>query len=66
MTPGKTRIKSCERCIRKAVCILYHGYTKLELRYGPETPLNPEEVVARLGESLAAKCGFYLESEDIK
>jgi hypothetical protein len=35
----------------------------MELQYGPVTPLNPEEVVARLGEALAMKCGFYIESE---
>jgi hypothetical protein len=36
----------------------------MELQYGPVTPLNPEEVMARLGEALAMKCGFYIESED--
>jgi len=66
MGPEKTVVKSCERCIRKAVCILYHGYTKMELQYGPVTPLNPEEVMARIGEALAMKCGFYIEAEDSK
>ncbi len=63
MGPEQTAVRSCERCVRKAVCILYHGYTKMELQYGPVTPLNTEEIMARLGEALASKCGFYIESE---
>jgi hypothetical protein len=63
MGPEKTEIKSCERCIRQAVCILYHGYSQLELRFGNTRPADPEEFRHNLSEALALKCSHYLESE---
>ena len=61
MGPEQTAVRSCDRCLRKAVCILYHGYGKLELRFGKPNLTNPEEVMSKLGEALAFKCQFYLE-----
>jgi hypothetical protein len=61
MGPEQTAFKSCDRCLRKAVCILYHGYSQLELRFGNPCPANPEELMHNLSEALASKCGHYLE-----
>jgi hypothetical protein len=61
MGPEQIAVKSCDRCVRKAVCILYHGYTKLELRFSTLSLVDPQEVTSKIGEALAAKCGFYLE-----
>ena len=61
MGPEQTTFKSCDRCLRKAVCILYHGYSQLELRFGNPCPANPEELMHNLSEALASKCGHYLE-----
>jgi hypothetical protein len=66
MGPEQTAIKSCDRCLRKAVCILYHGYSQLELRFGNLGPADPEEVMHNLSEALALKCGFYLPLEGMK
>jgi len=66
MGPEQTAIKSCDRCLRKAVCILYHGYSQLELRFGNPCPANPEELMHNLSEALALKCGFYLTSDGTK
>ena len=63
MGPEKTAFKSCDRCLRKPVCILYHGYGQLELRFGNPCPANPEELMHNLSEALALKCGHYLESD---
>jgi len=63
MGPEQVAIRSCDKCIRKAVCILYHGYTQVELRYGSPSPLPPDEVRRNLGESLASKCNFYMEED---
>jgi hypothetical protein len=62
MGPEQTTFKSCDQCLRKAVCILYHGYSQLELRFGNPCPANPEELMHNLSEALALKCGHYLES----
>jgi len=63
MGPEKTEVKSCERCLRQAVCILYHGYSQLELRFGNPCPGDPEELMHNLSEALAAKCGHYLQRD---
>jgi hypothetical protein len=62
MGPEQTAFKSCDRCLRKPVCILYHGYSQLELRFGNPCPANPEELMHNLSEALALKCSHYLES----
>lgn len=61
MGPEQIAVKSCDQCVRKAVCILYHGYTKLELRFGNPSPVDPKEIASKIGEALAAKCSFYME-----
>ena len=66
MGPEQTTFKSCDQCLRKAVCILYHGYSQLELRFGNPCPANPEELIHNLSEALALKCGHYLESDGQK
>ena len=63
MGPEQTAVKNCDICVRKAVCILYHGYTTLELRFGGPSPIAPEELSGRIGEALAAKCSFFLGSD---
>jgi hypothetical protein len=63
MVTEKTEVKSCERCLRQAVCIIYHGYSQLELQFGNPRPANPVELMHNIRESLALKCGFYLASE---
>jgi len=64
MGPEQIAIRSCNRCVRKAVCILYHGYTQMDLRYGNPGSLDPEQVVSKLSEALAYKCNFYLEVDE--
>ena len=63
MGPEQLAIKSCDRCVRKEVCILYHGYGQLELRFGIPSPASPEEIISRLSEALANKCAHYMEVE---
>jgi hypothetical protein len=63
MGPEKTAVKSCERCLRQAVCILYHGYSQLELRFGNPCPADPEQLMHNLSEALASKCGHYLQAD---
>jgi hypothetical protein len=62
MGPEQTAIKSCDWCLHKTVCILCHGYSQLELRFGNPSPVDSEEFMHRLSETLASKCGFYLAS----
>lgn len=66
MGPEQTAVKSCDQCLHRAVCILCHGYSQLELRFGNPSPADPEEFMHRLGEALALKCGFYLASNGAK
>ncbi len=63
METEKTTVKTCERCLRQAVCIIYHGYGQLELRFGNPCPANPEDLMHNLSEALALKCGHYMESD---
>ena len=63
MGPEKTAVKSCDCCLRQAVCILYHGYSQLELRFSNPCPANPEELMHNLSEALASKCSHYLKSD---
>ena len=62
MGPENTEVRSCEQCLRQAVCILYHGYSQLELRFGNPCPEGPEVLMHNLSEALASKCGHYLQS----
>jgi hypothetical protein len=62
MVLEKTEVKSCERCLRQAVCIIYLGYSQLELRFGNPCPASPVELMHNIRESLALKCSHYLES----
>ncbi len=59
----RTAARSCDRCVHKSVCILYHGHGQLELRFGDSYTKDPEAFVKRLDERLAHKCAFYLEGE---
>jgi hypothetical protein len=58
-----TVVKSCDRCVHKSICILYHGHGQLELRFGDSYSKDPEAFVKKLDEQLAYKCGFYLEGK---
>jgi hypothetical protein len=66
MVPKRTAKKSCDLCLHRAVCILCHGYIQLELQFGNPSPVDSEEFMHRLSETLAAKCGFYLASDGAK
>jgi hypothetical protein len=66
METEKTLVMTCERCLRQAVCIIYHGYGQLELRYGPPCSTNSEDLMHNLSEALALKCGHYMEADDQK
>ena len=59
----RTAGRSCDRCVHKSICILYHGHGQLELRFGDSYTKDPEAFVKRLDEQLAHKCAFYLEGE---
>jgi hypothetical protein len=61
MGPKQLAVKNCDRCIRKAVCIIYYGYTEMELQHGNPSLVDPQEFVSKLAEALAAKCTHYME-----
>lgn len=54
--------RSCDRCVHKSICILYHGHGQLELRFGKSYSKDPDAFVARLDERLSCKCLSYLEA----
>jgi len=56
--------RSCDRCVHKSVCILYHGHGQLELRFGSSYLKDPDTFVAKLDERLSFKCLSYLEAAD--
>jgi hypothetical protein len=53
--------KSCDRCVHKNICILYHGHGQIELRFGKGYSKDPAAFIDKLDERLAARCMFYLE-----
>jgi hypothetical protein len=61
MGPKQLGVKNCDRCIRKTVCIIYYGYTEMELQHGNPSLVDPQEFVSKLAEALAAKCTHYME-----
>ncbi len=58
MAAEQVAVKSCDKCVRKAVCIPYHCYTKLELKCGIPSSLAPELVVTSHRQELLAKGRF--------
>jgi len=56
-------IKSCDSCVHKSVCILYHGHGQLELRFGDSYAKDPEAFISMLDERIARQCRFYLEGD---
>ena len=57
----QVRTRSCDRCVHKNICILYHGHGQLELRFGNSYVKDPATFIDKLDERLAARCMFYLE-----
>ena len=57
----KVRTRTCDRCVHKNICILYHGHGQLELRFGNSYAKDPATFIDKLDERLAARCLFYLE-----
>ncbi len=51
----------CNRCLRKAVCMLYYG--ELDLRFGRETTKDIVGITEELDNDLAPECEFYLEED---
>lgn len=60
MEAQRVAAKSCENCVHKSVCILYHGHGQLELRFGRRYAKDPDAFVSRLDEQLASRCRFYM------
>lgn len=60
---GRTAVKSCDICVHKSICILYHGHGQLELRFGDSYSKDPDDFVSKLDERLSYKCQFYLEGD---
>ena len=63
---GKVKTKreavhSCDKCVHKSVCILYHGHGQLELRFGSSYTKDPDKFISKLDQQLARQCRFYLE-----
>ena len=52
---------SCNRCLRKAVCMLYYG--ELDLRFGKEISNDIMGIIEALDKELAQECEFYLEED---
>lgn len=55
--------KSCDNCVHKSVCILYHGHGQLELRFGNSYAKDPDAFISKLDEQLAQQCRFYLQAK---
>lgn len=53
--------RSCNRCLRKAVCMLYYG--ELDLRFGKETTKDIVGIIEKLDNDLAPECEFHLEED---
>ena len=56
-------VKSCDNCVHKSVCILYHGHGQLELRFGNSYAKDPVAFISKLDERVARQCRFYLEGD---
>ena len=56
-------VKSCDSCVHKSICILYHGHGQLELRFGNSYAKDPVAFISKLDERLARQCRFYLEGD---
>ena len=61
MGSDQIALRTCNRCLRKAVCILY--YSELDLRFGQEGSKNIIEIIDQLDSELAQRCEFYLEED---
>lgn len=61
MKQQQVRTRSCDGCVHKNICILYHGHGQLELRFGNSYSKDPAKFIDKLDERLAARCMFYLE-----
>jgi len=59
----RSEVRSCDKCMHKPICILYHGHGQLELRFGNSYSKDPEEFISKLDERLAYKCLNYLEND---
>ena len=59
----RTAVRSCDSCVHKSVCILYHGYGQLELRFSNSYAKDPVAFVTKLDAQLARQCRFYLEGD---
>ncbi len=59
----RTAVKSCDTCVHKSICILYHGHGQLELRFGDSYSKDPDDFISKLDERIAHKCQFYLEGD---
>ncbi|UCC61128.1 MAG: hypothetical protein JSW38_11920 [Dehalococcoidia bacterium] len=58
----RSEIRSCDKCVHKSICIIYHGHGQLELRFGNSYSKDPDGFVSKLDERLAYKCLNYLEN----
>ena len=56
-------VKSCDSCVHKSICILYHGHGQLELRFGNSYAKDPVAFISKLDEQVARQCRFYLEGD---
>jgi hypothetical protein len=59
----RSKVKSCDKCVHKSICILYYGHGQLELRFGNSYVKDPEGFIGKLDERLAFKCLNYLETD---
>lgn len=59
MSADQTAIRSCVRCLRKAVCTFY--YRELDLRFGKKHSKDLVGIISQLDNELAQKCEFYLQ-----
>ncbi|MEE8470733.1 MAG: hypothetical protein V3S51_05330 [Dehalococcoidia bacterium] len=59
MSADQTALKTCIRCLRKAVCTFY--YRELDLRFGKEHSKDLVGIINQLDNELAQKCEFYLQ-----
>jgi len=57
----RAAVKSCEDCVHKSICILYHGYGQIELRFNDTYVKDPDGFLNKLDDRLARRCRFYLD-----
>ena len=63
MESQRVAARSCENCVHKSICILYHGHGQLELRFGRTYVKDPDAFINRLDERLAHRCRFYMDQQ---